>query len=232
MINITPPIVVKGVCSIRSYLPGEVRKPDPSDYSALHNPLEVPVQVEAYLLCRDKYLKPGDAVLDIGFGLGFGLQIMGGKAENLFGLEVGACAVHRAKRIFQGHPRVRNIDLYDGLNIPFDDKSVDVVTCIDVIEHVEDYESLMLEMRRVARRVVFISTPNRRPEYTRPDGHPKNSWHLREWTWEELDAILKALCFKYEWNFIDGPFEGPFNGRIEATLDTLSLVPVILLEPD
>lgn len=229
MMNITPTIVVKGLYSIRSRLQGQARKPDPSDYSTLDNPLEVPVQVEAYLLCRDKYLKPGDTVLDIGFGLGFGLQIMAGKAENLFGLDVDPSAVHRATRVFQGHPRVRNVALYDGLRLPLPDRSVDVVTCVDVIEHVEDYGGLLLEMRRVAQRVVFISTPNRRPEYTRPDGRPRNRWHLREWTWEELRVILTQLGFECEWNFINGPFSGPFTLTNRSMENTLSLVPVILV---
>jgi len=190
----------------------------------------VPCQVECYLLCREKYLKPTDTVLDVGFGLGYGLQIMAAKVEKLLGVEVDVRAVDRARRIFAGHPRVASILIYDGVRLPLQDKSVDVITCVEILEHVEAYKNLLLEMARVARRAVFISTPNQRPENTLPSGRPKNYWHLREWTKAELEAILIELGLKSEWNFLNGPFQGPFNWTKYMTESTFSLVPVVLPE--
>jgi len=230
MINITPPIVVKGLYSIRSRLQGQARKPAPSDYSALANPLEVPVQVEAYLLCRDKYLKTSDIVLDVGFGLGFGLQIMAAKVKNLIGVEVDQRAVERARRIFEGHPRVKKVMLYDGKHLRFRDKTFDAVTCVEIIEHVEDYKGLLLEMARVSRRLVFISTPNRRPENTLPDGSPKNYWHLREFTKDDLDTILNQITgIRYEQNFLDLSQDGQWRWHDTVSPDTRSLVPVLFV---
>lgn len=207
------------------------RKPTPpaDAYTTLENPLEVPCQVESYLFWRDAYLRPGDAVLEVGFGLGYGMQIMAAKAERLAGVEVDAAACERARRIFDGHPRVTQISLYDGLHLPFADKTFDAVTCVEVLEHVEDYDGLLREMVRVARRLVFLTTPNRRPEHTLPDGRPRNFWHLREWTHQELDAILARLGLGRDWNFLNGPFEGPFLWTKEPADDTLSLSPVILV---
>jgi SAM-dependent methyltransferase len=205
------------------------KPPAPSQYSTLDNPIEVPCQVECYLFCREKYLKPTDSVLDVGFGLGYGLQIMAAKAEKLMGVEVDAPAVARAQRIFAGHPRIADILSYDGIHLPFPDKSVDVVTCIEIIEHVENYRGLLLEMARVAQRAVFIATPNRRPENTLKNGSPKNYWHLREWTKDELDSIFKELGLNCEWNFPEGTFEGPFTWANMPTQQTWSLVPIILL---
>ncbi|MCX5998422.1 MAG: hypothetical protein NTU41_02225, partial [Chloroflexi bacterium] len=90
--------------------------------------------------------------------------------------------------------------------------------------------NLLSEMARVARRAVFIATPNRRSENTCRDGTPKNHWHLREWTQSELDAIFARLGLKYEWNFLNGPYEGPFDWTQEETERTWSLVPAIILE--
>lgn len=236
IVSITPPIVTAGIRKARSHLLRHHAEafplPHPSEYSPCDNPLEVPCQVEAYLLCRDRYLKPSDVILDVGFGLGYGLQIMAAKAENLVGLDIDARATARARRIFEGHPRIKTIELYDGKSLPFGDKTFDVVTCIEVIEHVKDYKSLLLELSRVSRRLIFLATPNRRPEYTLPDGQPKNYWHIREWSFRDLDTILQEIPnVQIEWNFIDGPWEGPFVCTTAVSEDTLALAPVLMLDP-
>lgn len=232
VLSIMPPIISTGIRKMRDKLLRHNMQSTllpSSEYSTLDNPLEVPVQVEAYLLCRDKYLKPTDFVLDVRFGLGYGLQIMATKVTNLIGLEVDAQCVDRGRRLFEGHPHINKVMLYNGKILPFRDKTFDVVICSEVIEHVEDYEGLLLEMVRVARRSVFISTPNRRPENTLANGRPKNYWHLREWTKDELDIIFKKLGFTYEWNFINGCFEGPFTVTTALKDDTWSLIPIIYI---
>ena len=234
IVGIIPPLITAGVMKVRYRLLRHhllsSALPVSREYSTVDNPIEVPCQVECYLLCREKYLKPTDTVLDVGFGLGYGLQIMAAKVEKLLGVEVDVRAVDRARRIFAGHPRVASILIYDGVRLPLQDKSVDVITCVEILEHVEAYKNLLLEMARVARRAVFISTPNQRPENTLPSGRPKNYWHLREWTKAELEAILIELGLKSEWNFLNGPFQGPFNWTKYMTESTFSLVPVVLPE--
>lgn len=203
-----------------------------SEYSTLNGCVEVPCQVEAYLLCRDKYLKPTDAVLDVGFGLGYGMQIMAAKVRDLIGIEVDVRAVTHGRRIFEGHPRIKKVLLYDGKGIPFKDKTFDVVICVEVLEHVADYNGLLLEMVRVSKRLIFITTPNRRPAYTRQDGKPKNRWHLCEWSYEELDTILQRIPdIHIDWNFLNGPWGGPFECSANVSKDTLALIPALMLDP-
>jgi SAM-dependent methyltransferase len=233
--NVLPPIVTRGLRALRDMLrrksDGVCSTPPASDYSTLENPIEVACQVECYLLCREVYVRAGDAVLDVGLGLGYGLQILAAKAERLAGIDVDAAAVERGKRIFAGHPRVKEILAYDGMTIPFADKSFDVVTCVEVLEHVPDYEAFVRELARVARRCVFITTPNRRPEYTLADGRPRNYWHLREWSQPELDAILRGLGFRLEWHYLSGKTEAlPSGWTREPVAETWSLVPVIRLD--
>ena len=62
---------------------------------------------------------------------------------------------------------------------------------------------LIEEMARVSSRVILLSTPIRRPEFTKPDGGPKNRWHLREWSYEEfVESILQKISnVQVDWNF-------------------------------
>jgi hypothetical protein len=62
-----------------------------------------------------------------------------------------------------------------------------------------------------------------------PDGKPKNPWHIREWSFEELDQILRQLDKTYEWNFLNGPWEGPFTVSQSITETTLALTPAIII---
>jgi len=234
VIKITPPIIIAGLRKVRDHFILRHTQPSllppPSEYSTADSFLEVPCQVESYLLCRDKYLEPTDFVLDVGFGLGYGLHIMAAKVENIVGIEVDQKTIERAQRIFEGHPHIKKIILYNGKRLPFKDKTFDVVTCIEVLEHVEDYKSLLLEMARISKRLIFITTPNQRPEHTLPDGRPKNYWHLREWMKGDLDTVFAELGCKVQWNFLNGSFGGPFTVTGMPTEDTLSLIPIILLE--
>ena len=204
----------------------------PGLYSTLDHPMEVPVQLAVYQLAVRKYIQPEDRVLDVGFGFGYGMVEMAEKAEQLVGVEIDRRAVSRGKKLVEEVPQIIAVKHYDGRTIPFDDSSFDVVTCVDVLEHVPDYAGLLQEMVRISSRVVLVSTPNRRPEYTRPDGRPKNRWHLREWSFQELDTILQGIPNVHlDWNFLDGPWKGPFECGTAISEDTMALAPALMLDP-
>lgn len=206
--------------------------PDPKEYSTIVGKGSiVPCQIEAYFFALNAYVEEGAHVLDVGFGLGYGLNILAIKAKRVCGVDVDPKVLAYCQDTVRGrNPRLQRLELYDGRQLPFMDAEFDVLTCVDVLEHVEDYDAFLEEMLRVSRRGVFISTPNRRPEYTNSNGMPKNHWHLREWSFEELDAILNRHG-PVEWHFLDGPFEGPFRTVNAVTRDTLTLSPFLLKPP-
>jgi SAM-dependent methyltransferase len=209
-------------------IPIDHSRTNPKEYSATAGiGSVVPVQIEAYFLALNKYVDKSAIVLDIGFGLGYGLNILAIKAEEVNGVDVDNKAYdYCQKTIFGRNPKLIHLSTYDGYNLGFSDEHFDIVTCVDVIEHVEDYNKLIKEMLRVSKKGVFLSTPNRRPEYTNPDGTPKNYWHLREWNFSEFDEIVRTHG-KVDWNFINGPFDGPFSLSNILHENTLALSPFI-----
>jgi SAM-dependent methyltransferase len=204
------------------------KKTNPKEYSALIGVgTIVPCQIEAYFLALNKYLEEKDTVLDVGFGLGYGLNILAIKASSVVGVDVDPKVLEYCRNTVMGrNPRLVQLEIYDGYSLSFPDNHFDLVTCVDVLEHVDDYHRFLNELMRVTRKGVFISTPNRRTEFTNPDGSPKNYWHLREWSYDELNEILNKHGL-VDWNFLNGPFEGPFDYSKTALKNTLTLSPFL-----
>lgn len=55
--------------------------------------------------------------------------------------------------------------------LPFEDKSFDVVTCSHVIEHIVDFEKAIAELKRVTRKRLIIVVPCQRYYYYTLDEH-------------------------------------------------------------
>ncbi|HAW57760.1 MAG TPA: hypothetical protein DCX03_01895 [Bacteroidales bacterium] len=216
-----------------AYVRFKILRPDPKKYSTIVGAGSVvPVQIEAYFLALNKYVEEDAEVLDVGFGLGYGLNILAIKAKEVSGVDVDIKVYEYCQNTIVGrNPRLVSLGIYDGYTLPFSDKSFDVVTCVDVIEHVEDFNRLIKEMLRVSRKGIFLSTPNRRPEYTNKDGTPKNYWYLREWSFEEFDEIIRKFG-PVEWNFINGTYEGPFAISADLSDNTSALSPFIVKTMD
>lgn len=89
----------------------------------------------------------GHSVLDLGCGDGqVALAVMRRRPELKFeGVDVLIRPVT--------HIPVR---LYDGKRLPFEDKSVDHVTIVDVLHHTDDPAAVLAEAGRVARRSVVV----------------------------------------------------------------------------
>jgi SAM-dependent methyltransferase len=94
--------------------------------------------------------RSGLEVLDIGCGAGLSLIRLAGLREigRVVGLEPDPAALRLARR----H---RGFDLIHGsaLELPFEDQSFDVVTCFDVLQHLDDGDDLIAaqEIARVLR---------------------------------------------------------------------------------
>lgn len=91
-------------------------------------------------------LTAAHSVIDIGCGLGHCSDTLLATAKSVAGQDVD--------------PRLAGSEVIIALLEPLESKSFDVVTVIDVIEHILDDESFVGHLARIARRGLFVSTPN------------------------------------------------------------------------
>lgn len=139
-----------------------------------------------YAIARS--LAEGKTVLDFGCGTGYGSALLAGVASSVTGLDIDAGAVEWASQthVHPGLQFLRRDDL--GASLP--QASFDLVTCFEMIEHV-DFATQTAVIASMARLLtddglLLISTPN--PEVTRHYG--ANPFHLREMTRDEFHALL------------------------------------------
>jgi SAM-dependent methyltransferase len=96
----------------------------------------------------------GRTVLDLGCGLGGYTRALEERGFDCRGLDVNGEYVERARAL-----GVR-ADVYDGERLPVEDRSVETVILIEVVEHLEEPAALLREAGRVAAGNVVVTTPN------------------------------------------------------------------------
>jgi SAM-dependent methyltransferase len=155
-------------------------------------------QVHAYLEARRLIRQHGLCrVLDVGCGIGYKLvTYLEPVALECVGIDQ-ASAVEVARKLF---PRSRSLLLAGDIEArpPHDLGVFDLVTSIDVIEHLLDPSVLLDTMRKHCheRSWVLISTPERDMRRG-PDcmKSPKVE-HVREWNREELKRFVESRGFR------------------------------------
>jgi SAM-dependent methyltransferase len=114
---------------------------------------------EIKIICRD--FEPlwdlkGKLLLDVGCGLGGKLLFYAEEgAKNIIGIDIRPKSVQATAELAQAQEssigsRIHPV-LADGEYLPFPSDSFDVVTCVNVLEHVTNPGSLLSECKRVLR---------------------------------------------------------------------------------
>lgn len=87
-----------------------------------------------------------------------------------------------ARRVADGGVATLRALKADATDLPFADRSFDVVTMLEVLEHIPDTAAALRSVLRVARRFAILSVPSR------PDDNPE---HIHLFSAERLAALLR-----------------------------------------
>jgi 2-polyprenyl-3-methyl-5-hydroxy-6-metoxy-1,4-benzoquinol methylase len=122
-----------------------------------------------------------DSLLDVGCGPGLLLRSLTPQHARLAGVDASETAIELAKNVkLATEPLSARADLFraDCTALPFDADTFDVVTCLDVLEHlpVFDVQSAIDEMIRVARRHLIVSINSDNPYHYHPTILSPGTW--------------------------------------------------------
>jgi ubiquinone/menaquinone biosynthesis C-methylase UbiE len=135
-----------------------------------------------------RFIKPGDHVLDIASGEGYGTNLFAQIAGKTYGVDISAEAVRHAASKYQ-RP---NLQFLEGsaTAIPLPDASLDVLVSFETLEHHPYHTEMMIEVKRVLKPsgILIISTPEK-DNYHPID--PDNEFHVKELTGTEFETLIK-----------------------------------------
>lgn len=93
----------------------------------------------------------GKSVLDLGCGGGFMAEPLARQGARVIGVDPSAPAIAAAQRHAEENGLSIDYRVGTGEHLPVDDSSVDIVVCVDVLEHVRDLDAVIGEIRRVLK---------------------------------------------------------------------------------
>ncbi len=144
--------------------------------------------IHRYLMAKP--LAVGKHVLDIASGEGYGSAMLAEVARTVIGVDNSEEAIAHAERTYpQGNLEFR---LGSCEAIPLADASVDLVVSFETIEHHDQHQAMMREIRRVLRAggVLVVSSPDRY-EYSIVTGY-RNPYHVKELYRGEFEQLLSG----------------------------------------
>jgi SAM-dependent methyltransferase len=156
-------------------------------------------------------------IIDIGCGSGIGTNILSQEADFAWGIDIAEPSVRFAQEMFTRHKN----NIYYGPQLTFDVVDIktdtreimafDIVVCIEVIEHIADYNLVLNFIKKLCKKdksgnyleppnstICYISSPNRNQLVSngKSQKRPANRRHVREWSPQEMYALL-TKHFKY-----------------------------------
>lgn len=141
------------------------------------------VHLNRYRLALE-YLDETKRVLDYGCGTGYGSWLMSGEAGLVVGVDADATAIAYAMKWY-ARPTITHLLQDSPPNERFD-----VITCFEVIEHVDDAEGLVAKFYELLNHggVLVSSVPN---EALLPHADSTNHFHKKHYLPRDFDELLE-----------------------------------------
>ena len=156
-------------------------------------------------------LRPGGDLLDVGVGAGQFLNMLArsGKFRSIVGIDKV-----RFGKYIELEPNMSRLQ-GDIANLQFEDDSFDVVTCMEVLEHVpnEVFVAGLAELRRVCRGQLIMSLPFCEQE-------PISKYHLRRFEAADILELFPHAGYtlldrpRMPWMIMEERFDGTSPGRV------------------
>jgi len=156
-----------------------------------------------------RFVKDCENLLDVGCGDGIINHFISDRVKNIYGVDNSREMV---KKSIKRGLRVKLVDL-DNDDFPFKTNYFDVITCLDVIEHVKNPNALLEKIHRILKKngTLIIATPNIRfsnhlYELLLKGRFPKTSTdisqydggHIHFFTFNDLIDLVKKNGFLIE----------------------------------
>ena len=143
-------------------------------------------------IARYTNLKPESAILDIGCGSGLMLNALEALGQT-FGMDMSDDAIQFSQEIFRGPIKKGFLPN----NVPYSENEFDLITALDVIEHIDDDEqSLKVIQSLLSEKGTAIITV---PAYMFLWSHfDELNEHKRRYTLSELQTKIKKAGLKIE----------------------------------
>jgi 2-polyprenyl-3-methyl-5-hydroxy-6-metoxy-1,4-benzoquinol methylase len=140
-----------------------------------------------YAVAKD--FAAGKTVLDIACGEGYGSAFLAETAARVYGVDIASEAIAHAKAKYQ-RP---NVEFLVGscAGIPLAEGTVDLVVSFETIEHHDEHEAMLAEIKRVMRPggMVIVSSPDKL-EYSERANHA-NAYHVKELYANEFRRLIE-----------------------------------------
>jgi SAM-dependent methyltransferase len=159
-------------------------------------------------------------IIELGSGEGYGIQMLAPLAQRYL-------AVDKFDTDFSGHTNVEfRKQLLPSL-AGIADNTFDFAVTFQVIEHIQDDKTFISEIHRVLKPggILFLTTPNRPMSLTR------NPWHIREYTANELEAMVGTSFSKVEVKGVYGsPVVMEYHERNKASVQRITRFDILKLQ--
>jgi SAM-dependent methyltransferase len=102
------------------------------------------------------------------------------------------------QRLRKNRSNIDSVILEDMVRSTLPDASFDGVICVEVIEHVEEFEEFVHQMARVTKPggFLYLTTPN--GEWCKNEGEDYNPDHVQHFTRSQLEGVLKKHYSKVD----------------------------------
>ncbi len=133
-------------------------------------------------------------VLDYGCGSGYGSHMLSETAASVTGVDISKEAVDFADREYKsGNLHFKTIS-------ELENEKFDIITSFQVIEHVPDDKEYAAALQKLLNPggLLLISTPDKKHRLFNHIQQPWNIFHLKEYTPESLEKLLKKYFKQVE----------------------------------